>query len=158
LDANYYTPEVPMAHVKLLAQPALVRVFYNIDAAVGKGCPNRREDVYLVQFMMNIIWDKKDPQTGEVVGAAVARPNVDGVCGSQTINAIRRLQEYYGATWVDGRVDSVPPDQRYGPIHHKAYTMIGLNTNVAELLSTDRHALICNEPNFPVELKRKLFV
>jgi hypothetical protein len=107
---------------------------------------------------MNIIWDKKDPKTGEVVGGAVARPNVDGICGTQTVNAIQRMQEHYGATWADGRVDSMPAGQRYGPIHQKAYTMIGLNTNVAALLGTDRHALICNEPNFPAELKLKLFV
>jgi peptidoglycan hydrolase-like protein with peptidoglycan-binding domain len=146
-----------MANVKVMSQPMLLRVFYDVDAAVGTGCPNRREDVYLVQFLISVIWGKKDMH-GDVVGAAgKPAPRVDGICGPETITAIRQFQEYYGVTLVDGRVDPVPPGQSYGPIHKMAYTMIGLNTNVAGLLSTDRHALICNEPNFPMLLKQKLF-
>jgi peptidoglycan hydrolase-like protein with peptidoglycan-binding domain len=146
-----------MANVKVMSRPTVLRVFYDVDDAVGRGCPNRRDDVYLVQFLINVLWDKKDTH-GLLVGAAgKPAPRVDGICGAETIAAIRKFQEYYGASVVDGRVDPVPPGQQQGPIHHKFYTMIGLNANVGLLLSSDRHTLICNEPNFPLLLKKKLF-
>jgi hypothetical protein len=148
-----------MAHVKLLSKPSLLRVFYGADAPVGRGCPNRNDDVYLVQFFINAMWGKKDPGSTEVFGAAAgAAPMIDGVCGRQTVDAIRHFQEFYGASVVDGRVDPVPAGQTTGPIQHKWYTMIGLNTNFASFFNTDRHALICNEPNFPIVLKQEMFI
>jgi peptidoglycan hydrolase-like protein with peptidoglycan-binding domain len=148
-----------MANVKLMSNPTpgAIRVFYNVDAAVGQFCPNRRNDVYLVQFLINAIWDRKDAG-GLLVGVAgKPAPRVDGICGTETVAAIRQFQGYYGASFVDGRVDPVPPGQDFGPLHHQIYTMIGLNANVAIFLGPDRHALICNEPNFPLPLKQDLF-
>jgi hypothetical protein len=151
--------EAFMANVKLLSKPALLRVFYGIDAPVGRVCANRADDVYLVQFFLNAMWGKKDPGSAAILGAIGAvSPAVDGICGPKTVDAIRDFQEYYGASVVDGRVDPVPPGQTTGPLHHKWYTMIGLNTNFAGIFSTDRHALICNEPNFPITLKQEMFI
>jgi hypothetical protein len=143
-----------------MANPRLVRVFYSVDAAVGQGCPNRLDDVFLVQFLMNAIWDKKDldPKIG-LVGAEVPRPRVDGICGPETVKAIRRFQEFYlgEGSWIDGRVDPLPGDQVFGPIHKQPYTIIGLNVNVGVLLSIDRHAMLVKEPGFPPLLKQKFY-
>jgi Putative peptidoglycan binding domain len=151
--------ETPMAHVKLLSNPALLRVFYGVDAPVGRGCPNRGDDVYLVQFFLNAMWGKKDLTSSDIIGPpGTPAPAVDGICGPKTVDAIRHFQEFYAASVVDGRVDPMPPGQRSGPLHHKFYTVIGLNTNFATFFGTDRHALICNEPNFPIVLKQKMFM
>src|SRR5579859_478119 len=131
--------EASMANVRVVSKPSTLRVFYAVDYAVGQGGSNRADDVYLVQFLINVIWDKKDPQ-GNLVGVAgKPAPRVDGICGAETIAAIRKFQDYYGAGVVDGRVDPVPPGQTFGPIHQKIYTMIGLNANVGIFLGTDRH-------------------
>jgi len=148
-----------MAHVKLASKPALIRVFYGVDAPVGRGCSNRPDDVYLVQFFINAMWGKKDPASSDVVGpTGVPAPTVDGICGPKTVDAIRSFQQFYTASVIDGRVDPMPPGQTSGPLHHKWYTIIGLNTNFSAIFGIDRHSLICNEPNFPIILKQKLFI
>ena len=40
-----------MARVDLLHGRQLHHLFYNVDAAVGKGAPNRKDDVMLVQYL-----------------------------------------------------------------------------------------------------------
>jgi hypothetical protein len=41
-----------MAHIDIVHDNGVERLFYNVDAAVGKGCPNRRADVLLVQYLL----------------------------------------------------------------------------------------------------------
>jgi len=41
-----------MARVSMITVSVGSRLFYNVDAAVGAGCPNRRDDVLLVQYFL----------------------------------------------------------------------------------------------------------
>jgi len=41
-----------VARVDLLQTPAQFHLFYNVDAAVGKNAPNRKDDVLLVQYLL----------------------------------------------------------------------------------------------------------
>ena len=152
-----------MAHVKLLRVPTrFIRVAYFVDAMVGRGGANRRDDVLLVQFFLNTLWGKK-PDNQEVIGDSGPAPRIDGDCGSETINAIAVFQRFYWETtktargFSDGRVEPLPPGKTFTPLRDVPYTMIGLNVNYGVLLGSDRHALLWKEPNFPSELTLKLF-
>jgi hypothetical protein len=152
-----------MAHVKLREDPGTgVRVVYLIDAVVGRGSANRRDDVLLVQFFMNAMWGKlTDKKT--VFGASGAAPAIDGVCGRVTIGAIETFQKWYWeeparSSFTDGRVDPLPLGRQVGPLHQLPYTIMGLNVNFGFTFGVDRHARLSKEPNFPLELKPKLFV
>jgi hypothetical protein len=49
-----------MARIYLVQnQPAdyWTKVFYTVDQAVGPGCPNRRDDVLLVQYFLRVARD-----------------------------------------------------------------------------------------------------
>jgi hypothetical protein len=77
-----------MAHVKLREDPGThIRELYLVDAAVGRGSANRRDDVLLVQFFLNALWGTS-PDKKMVIGGSGAAPAIDGVCGCITIGAI----------------------------------------------------------------------
>jgi putative chitinase len=66
-----------------------------IEQAVGRGCPNRRGDVVVVQVLLNL---NRPP--------ALPQVDVDGAFGPQTEGTIRTFQlDALGATAADGRVD-----------------------------------------------------
>jgi hypothetical protein len=144
-----------------------LRVFYAIDHAVGAGCPNRRDDVLLVQFFLRALAPRGDPETHESFtpsGEGILA--VDGICGSRSITYIKHFQGMMNraakdismGTWQDGRVDPVPAGRQFGPLHGRAYTMIHLNTSYAAVFGTDRHSAIHTDPDFPMELHDKFFV
>ena len=150
-----------MVHVKLREEDPgpNIRLLYLNDAPVGRGSANRRDDVLLVQFFLNALWGKS-PDKKTVIGNSGKPPAIDGVCGSATIAAIEIFQRWYWQqpNFTDGRVDSLPPGRQFGPLHDLPYTIIGLNVNFGFAFSVDRHARLSKEPNFPAELRRKLFV
>lgn len=137
------------------------RVLYLVDASVGRGSPNRRDDVFLVQFLINAMWNKLTDKV-TTFGGPGSGPDVDGVCGTQTIGAIEAFQKWYWQTkpggFIDGRIDPMPPGQPFGPVHHNPYAIIGLNANFAIMAGPDRHFALAKEPGFPSELRQKLFV
>jgi hypothetical protein len=153
-----------MAHVKLREDPGTgIRAVYLVDAAVGRGSLNRRDDVLLVQFFLNALWNKLTDKANKKFGGPGAAPAIDGICGNITIGAIEAFQRWYWEQparggFTDGRVEPLPPGQVLGPRHHHVYTIIGLNVNFGFTFGVDRHARIAKEPNFPMELKQKLFV
>jgi hypothetical protein len=64
-----------MAHVKILDNPTtFVQMLYMVDAAVGRGSPNRRDDVFVVQFLLNAL-SGKSPDKSQRLAARV------GACG-----------------------------------------------------------------------------
>jgi hypothetical protein len=99
-----HVQEVAMARVMLTRDPELP-LFYNVDRAVGPGCPNSRDDVLLVQYLMKAVFDnmpEKRPPGAQL--------RVDGVAGEITFRYIQRVQELaksrgVATQTVDGRVD-----------------------------------------------------
>lgn len=98
-----------MARVMLFPPGAVNPFFYNLDAAVGPGSPNKKDDVLLVQYFIKAILD--DPvasnpplplKPGEVF-------NVDGIAGPITFRAIKHYQDMRRSKGVailsDGRID-----------------------------------------------------
>src|SRR5262249_16617921 len=138
-----------------------IRMLFLNDAAVGAGCPNRRDDVLLVQFFLWVLWGEK-PDKITVIGSG-PEPPVNGVCGTETIRAIEAFQKWYWnlpprTGFTDGRGDFLPVGRTLGLLRNLPYTIIGLNVNFGAVYGVDRHARIGKESSFPAELKRKLFV
>lgn len=113
-----------------VAQPS---VFYNVVHAVGKNCPNMRDDVQLVQYLLKILYDKFPPN---------CRPKgnmtVDGLCGPVTRSWILKFQMHFnadnpGMIMVDGRVDRIRNKDFVGSISKTQYTLAVLNKNAAKL-------------------------
>jgi hypothetical protein len=113
-----------------VAQPS---VFYNVVHAVGKNCPNIRDDVKLVQYLLKILYDKFPPN---------CRPNgnmtFDGLCGPVTRNWIIKFQMDFnadnpGMITIDGRVDRIRNKDFVGSISKTQYTLAVLNKNAAKL-------------------------
>lgn len=157
-----------MAHVKVVGhEGAAIRVIYLVDHAVGRGCPNRAEDVYLVQFFLNALWGKV-PKYGSMTYGHVGAPAppIDGICGHATVQAIERFQAWYWyqepsrKNFIDGKVEVLPiGGSGFLPHHDKQlYTIIGLNVSFGLTFGTDRHLLLAKNPNFPSALSGRLFV
>jgi hypothetical protein len=147
-----------MPSVRVVSSQGVISVVYLNDAAVGRGGANRREDVLLVQYFLNAIWGKAKDKAGKVFAGGTP-PKIDGICGPITIGAIETYQQYYHeGTLTDGRIDFVPPGQRFAP-HHPSnpYTILGLNVTYGFTFGRDKHLALYNEPNFPAVLKPSLF-
>ena len=54
-------------------------VFYNVVHAVGVQCPNARDDVKLVQYLLTAFYDKALASSG-VYSRPKGNMTVDGVC------------------------------------------------------------------------------
>ena len=107
--------------------------FWNIDANVGPGCPNKIEDVHLVQLAyasaaMNpaLAPAERAVYAQVVVGA----PYMGGANDPLTI-AIRTHQKSRGGT-QDGHVSPIGPSGSYGPM---SYMLIPLNNNIRNSVS-----------------------
>src|SRR5690348_1862960 len=85
--------------------------FYNVVNAVGKNCPNRNDDVKLVQYLLQIFYS----QSGFPPPKGMMR--VDGIRGPVTKNWITRFQldvkSYGNSVSIDGRMDRAR-DHRLG--------------------------------------------
>jgi hypothetical protein len=99
--------------------------FYNLNMAVGPGCPNRQDDVMLVQFLLKQFYAAPDRQGTAPVGEM----KVDGMWGPTTARWILafqlRMKHHHGAIFADGRVD--PARSFVSSISHTVYTIIWLN-------------------------------
>jgi hypothetical protein len=157
-----------MVHVLILSPPTtFMRVFYGIDLAVGARGANRRDDVMLVQFFLKSVARTNDSITKESYtppGQAVLQ--VDGIYGPRTAAYINHFEAVLsrasqGAAmqlWQDGVVDPKPPGINVGPVHGRVYAIIRLNTSYADNFGVDRHSAIDKDPDFPRDLRPKLFV
>lgn len=99
---------------------ALIPTFYNVVHAVGSHCPNKMDDVKLVQLMLQIIYQ---PSADDLY--------VDGYCGPKTKKWIRKFQmdllRSGTPTLVDERVDRARNHGAVGSISRTRYTIISLN-------------------------------
>jgi hypothetical protein len=106
-------------------------VFYNVIHAVGKQCPNVRDDVKLVQYLLMSFYERALP-----VSAIYTKPKgdmkVDGICGPVTLNWILKFQldvnqRHPGTVAADNRVDRVRNKDLVGEISGTVYTLAVLN-------------------------------
>jgi hypothetical protein len=102
-------------------------VFYNVTHAVGNNCPNLRDDVKLVQYLLMAYYDvqphEKRPR-GEIA--------VTGFCGFATMSWIRQFQAdmnqiQQGLVAQDNRVDRIRNGDLKGSISRMLYTLAALN-------------------------------
>lgn len=110
-------------------------VFYNVVHAVGANCPNVRDDVKLVQYLLIAFYEKAG-----VLGLTKPQGDigVTGYCGPATMNWILKFQLDYAKTHpgdiaVDNRVDRIRQKNFFGSISKTRYTLAILNANVRDL-------------------------
>lgn len=120
-----------MARVMLFRGGAGQRYFYNVDRAVGPGCPNQHDDVLLVQYLLKWLYAKRQDLHYRTLQPPSEPMKVDGIAGPITFRWIRRYQEgckAFGASKVvDGKVDRAS-GFGYGPRTGTQYTIINLNS------------------------------
>lgn len=113
------------------APEAGLPIFYNVVHAVGKQCPNLRDDVKLVQYLLIALYEKypKLKPPGELA--------VTGTCDTTTINWITSFQmetkrhNPMSAVYPDGRIDRIRNKSLVGSISKAMYSLAVLNKNVA---------------------------
>lgn len=137
------------------------REWFIVEQAVGSGAPNRREDVYLVQFLLRV--------AGEDAGGfkAIKPPNappitIDGFFGEETRVWIKFYQEEVNRRQninvlnPDGRVDPPKLGHLKGSLTHTTYTAIDLN--VAYRSRRGDAFPVEKDPHFPTAIKPHLFL
>ncbi len=128
--------------------------FYNVDSAVGPGCPNKRTDVMLVQYFLRRLYYNSVKQY-KPDGPPV---EVTGVCDDRTKAWILFFQKELTSTGnnvlVDGRVDPGKQGQ-LSAISRTGYTIEGLNVQHAKRYRKD-HDYLELSPNVPAELRSEL--
>ena len=102
-------------------------VFYNLVHAVGENCPNIRDDVKMVQYLLFHIYKSISP-----VFTPKGNLTIDGICGGITKNWILKFQLDIRSTGnsilADKRVDRIrDKNGMAGNISDTYYTMAYLN-------------------------------
>lgn len=86
-----------MPRLKVLSrETSTIQIIYLIDQAVGRGCPNRRGDVLLVQFFIRLLQDQPQKFDGEqynFIPGSGRQLNIDGICGEETIRHIAHFKQ-----------------------------------------------------------------
>lgn len=135
-----------MACVDILHTNAGNALFYNLDAAVGMGAPNKGSDVLLVQYLLKE--GCKAPFLAEVQeGAGYTQQSMDitgvwdnywnGYLGNYLLTLKNRGKHVVYQPRANHRVDPVVGGQPRGPIHHMQYTILYLNLGYQSLRPKD---------------------
>ena len=116
-------------------------LFYNVDAAVGKDCPNRRPDVLLVQYLLTVC--TKAPKLAYIRISAMGDEKYMKITGTwedwdvYLLNFQNDLKQRGKLILRDGRVDPVAAGRPRGLIHHMQYTILYLNLGYSALRPND---------------------
>src|SRR5262245_39463901 len=116
--------------------PALDTGFYNVNRAVGKGAPNRRADVMLVQLLLKRYYAKIGAVVPEIRSPA-GEMAVDGYYGPITARWIAQFQilqksKFPAGIATDGVVDRAKAPW-VGSISGTTYMILALNHRVRQL-------------------------
>lgn len=123
-----------MGFIDTLENKKFLPVFYNVVHAVGKQCPNMRDDVKLVQYLLIAFYDKGAAERGWK--KPPGELTITGFCGPTTMNWILDFQrscykDFGGDVSLDSRIDRVRNGKTKGSITGTTYTLIWLNKGVA---------------------------
>ena len=128
---------------------------YNVNMAVGKSAPNRKDDVMLVQYMLKRIYEKPvyEKATFSKQQSAMV---VDGFVGPITMQWIGRFQMDIRDGWgcsivVDRRVDRAPGGT--GPEYTIDYINYAFKGHYPEI-----HANMPVHPDVPAEIRAALLL
>jgi hypothetical protein len=121
------------------------RFYWNIDANVGIGCPNKAEDVHLVQLAFHCrannpkLSANKEEQA--IFSAVIPGAPYSGSPMDPLSIAIKFAQKQRGGV-QDGRVSKMKPEGMYSP--GVTWMLVGLNNNMVDILGgmwpfLDRH-------------------
>ena len=156
-----------MARVYLLSRPShAIKLIYTVDMAVGAGCPNLRDDVALVQFLLRaVLEDYKDYAT-----PAGAPLSIDGIFGQQTILYIKSWQQQGRQLDIkdgvspgtatqpqDGVISPMLQRSGFGSLSHYRYSILSLNVQYGWTNGIEKHANIGNDPRCPKALLPSIF-
>jgi len=147
-----------MPRVFLVLGSTDVPVVFTNDHPVGLGCMNQRDDVLLIQHLLNTIWHDAGGSEG-FQPPGEDRPLVlDGVCGPRTEKFIQHFQQETRNRHItlveEDRIDPVTGAQPGGS--HAHYTILALNAarnsrRQANLMD------IAGDPGFPEELRHHFY-
>jgi len=136
------------------------KLAYTIDQAVGNGCPNRRDDVLLVQFFLKVVSEGPDKSGFTPVGRGPMK--IDGFWGpisqaylNQFI-AFNSTQNPTSPLTQDGRVDPVVHGRATGSRTGLLYTILALNVTYKNVRGPNSLLDITTDPLFPQELRPSL--
>jgi hypothetical protein len=145
-----------VAKVDLLFGRQQTHLFYNLDAAVGINCPNRKDDVVLVQYLLkNATKVFPDVFTWDLLNYPIA-----GIWEKNWQSLLRvyleteRLRRQNMMVSND-RVDPVVGGHVRGPVHHLQYVIVALNLNYSILRPAD-YPRIAEVGDCPGELRLPL--
>jgi hypothetical protein len=133
-------------------QPLLL----SVEEPVGKGGANRRLDVMLVQFFLNVTAQNNESSWGWSIDRKVTKPNIDGVCGPITQDWINRFQDRemkQGKGVADGRVDPIGLDG-IRATRSRPLTIYMLNVAYYYTFGANAILRVANHPLMPRELAR----
>ena len=80
-------------------------VLYSVDQVVGVGGLNRRDDILLVQFFLQVARDDDARGNSGFIPPGEAPINIDGIFGRNTAAHIKFFQEESLRRVGDGRVE-----------------------------------------------------
>ncbi len=103
-------------------------VVWNVDQSVGQKGSNLREDVVLVQYLLNAIAKSPTSSMGWELRKLLSFLLPNGICDDYTIDCIKRVQTVLTKTapntTVDGKISRAAPGLWYGGGY---YTIVSIN-------------------------------
>ncbi|MEZ5428525.1 MAG: hypothetical protein R2747_19860 [Pyrinomonadaceae bacterium] len=132
--------------------PARTPSFYNVNMAVGYGCPNMEEDVKVVQFFLKRVFEidflKNKKPWGQMT--------IDGKVGPVTRAWIVKMQMLAPNVMIDGIVDKAGnennPSNRLASLSHTDYTIRMIN-NLLRKKDTAVYKTLPTNPEVPAEMR-----
>ena len=147
---------------KVLAPPDTeLRVLYNVSKPVGPKQPNREEDVLLVQFCLQKLFDNPDAFNPPFPPPPNRkRIETDGKCGPLTQAGILHFQNViksrHASIRPDGVVNRANDRTVVSPISHTVFTIVFLNKALKGVIGDDLFGRLESDPEVPFKLALSL--
>jgi hypothetical protein len=129
---------------------------YNIENAVGPGCPNGRTDVALVQFFLHQILTHPRMALAKPPGEKIKITGSFDPTTGVWIKAYQDDKKKRHSIFADGRIDRAKGAQYdNASISQTTYTIVHLNIDHARLFRSE-HNHLERHPLIPGDLKAEL--